>query len=182
MAETTRQTRKRFKDLEIKVKVKKKKAQDQRSHSMKEQAYNKDKDQELNVKAIPRNPRPCYDCEHGSSESIRNQASREIVSLKTSNGEVKVFWVLTDTLPPNLVADIDRDVRELYTRALWRPVLTLEAWAGHVDTWLEDTSRDRYDDHRLILDMLVQQAAIQRELQEMRGRVTALEQESDRRE
>ncbi|GJX96132.1 hypothetical protein Tco_0351930 [Tanacetum coccineum] len=46
MAETTRQTRKRFKDLGIKVKVKKKKAQDQRSYSMKEQAYNKDKYQE----------------------------------------------------------------------------------------------------------------------------------------
>ncbi|GKD95718.1 hypothetical protein Tco_1379615, partial [Tanacetum coccineum] len=40
-------------------------------------------------------------------------------------------------------------------RALWRPVLALEAWAG--------------------------QAAMQRELQEMRGRVTALEQERSRR-
>ncbi|GKC44259.1 hypothetical protein Tco_1061981, partial [Tanacetum coccineum] len=69
-----------------------------------------------------------------------------------------------DTLPPTLIADIDRDVRELYTRsrvvrdeifsqrymfksleheqertavafrALWRPMLVLEAWAGHVDT------------------------------------------------
>ncbi|GJT40913.1 hypothetical protein Tco_0940778 [Tanacetum coccineum] len=83
--------------------------------------------------------------------------------------------------------NIDRDVRELYTRsgvvrdeifsqryrfrslereqertavtfgALWRPVLALEAWAGH-------------------------QAAMQRELQEMRGRVAALEQERGRRE
>ncbi|GKE36530.1 hypothetical protein Tco_1459935 [Tanacetum coccineum] len=65
-------------------------------------------------------------------------------------------------LPPTLVANIDRDMRELYTRpgvvrdeifsqrykfrslereqertavtfgALWRPVLALEAWAGHV--------------------------------------------------
>ncbi|GKB96506.1 hypothetical protein Tco_0982643 [Tanacetum coccineum] len=87
-----------------------------------------------------------------------------------------------DALPPTLVADIAKDVRELYTRALWRPVLALEAWAGHVDTRLVDTSRDRYDDHRLIHDMLVQQAAMQRELQEMRGRVTALEQERDRRE
>ncbi|GKA57371.1 hypothetical protein Tco_0756559 [Tanacetum coccineum] len=117
-----------------------------------------------------------------------------------------------DALPPTLIANIDRDVRELYTRsgvvrdeifsqrymfrslereqertvvtfrALWRPVLALEAWAGHVDTRLADMSRDRYDDHRLIHDMLVQQAAIQRELQEMRGRVTALEQERDRRE
>ncbi|GJS91665.1 hypothetical protein Tco_0774301 [Tanacetum coccineum] len=66
--------------------------------------------------------------------------------------------------------------------ALWRPVLALEAWAGRVDTRLTDMLRDRYDDHRLIHEMLVQQAAIQCELQEMRGRVTALEQEKDRRE
>ncbi|GJS35477.1 hypothetical protein Tco_0533859 [Tanacetum coccineum] len=117
-----------------------------------------------------------------------------------------------DALQPTLVAAIDKDVREMYTRsgvvrdeifsqryrfrslereqertvvtfrALWRPVLALEAWAGHVDTWLADTSRDRYDNHRLIHDMLVQQAAMQRELQEMRGRVTVLEQERGRRE
>ncbi|GKE18940.1 hypothetical protein Tco_1426517, partial [Tanacetum coccineum] len=110
-----------------------------------------------------------------------------------------------DALPPTLVANIDRDMRELYTRsravrdeifshrymfrsleqeqeratvtfrALWRPVLALEAWAGHVDTRLEDMSWARYDDHRLIHDMLVQQAAMQRELQEMRGRVTDLD-------
>ncbi|GKA52952.1 hypothetical protein Tco_0746267, partial [Tanacetum coccineum] len=88
---------------------------------------------------------------------------------------------------PEWSSDIDRDVRELYTRsgvvrdeifsqrymfislereqertivtfgALWRPVLALEAWAGHVDTRLP-------------------------ELQEMRGRVAALEQERGRRE
>ncbi|GJY92107.1 hypothetical protein Tco_0507889 [Tanacetum coccineum] len=53
---------------------------------MKEQSYNiiktKNKTQELNVKAISRNPRPCYDCEHGSLESIKNQDLGEIVSLK----------------------------------------------------------------------------------------------------
>nr|GEV76052.1 hypothetical protein [Tanacetum cinerariifolium] len=56
-----------------------------------------------------------------------------------------------DALPPTLVADIDRDVRELYTRPgavideifSQRPVLALEAWAGHVDTRLEDMSRAR---------------------------------------
>nr|GEU42321.1 hypothetical protein [Tanacetum cinerariifolium] len=119
--------------------------------------------------------------------------------------------VRLDALPLTLVADIDRDMREMYTRSgvvrdeifsqrymfrslerehekttvtfgvLWRPVLALEAWAGHVDTRLADTSRDRYDDHRLIRDMLVQQAAMQRELQEMRGRVAALEHERGRR-
>ncbi|GKF91627.1 hypothetical protein Tco_0275328 [Tanacetum coccineum] len=89
-------------------------------------------------------------------------------------------------LPPTLVADIFRDVRELYTRSgavrdeifsqsFGRPVLALEAWAGRVDTRLADMSRDRYDDHRVIHDMLVQQASMQRELQEMRGRVATLE-------
>ncbi|GJW83038.1 hypothetical protein Tco_0471382 [Tanacetum coccineum] len=115
-----------------------------------------------------------------------------------------------DAMPHTLFTDIDRDVRELYTgsgvvrdeifsqryrfksleheqertamtfRALWMPVLALKAWAGRVDTQLADTSRDRYDDYRLIRDMLVQQADMQRELQEMRGCVTTLEQERDR--
>ncbi|GKG18779.1 hypothetical protein Tco_0373077, partial [Tanacetum coccineum] len=44
--------------------------------------------------------------------------------------------------------------------ALWRPVLTLEAWAGHVDTQMSYMSRAGYDDHRLVYDMLVQQAAL----------------------
>ncbi|GKE59629.1 hypothetical protein Tco_1498814 [Tanacetum coccineum] len=83
-----------------------------------------------------------------------------------------------DAIPPTLFAGIDKDVRELYTR----PVLALEARARHVDTWMADMSRVGYDDHRLVHDMLVQQAALQRELQEMRGRVTGLEQERDRRE
>ncbi|GJY15535.1 hypothetical protein Tco_0385957 [Tanacetum coccineum] len=93
-----------------------------------------------------------------------------------------------DALPPTLVVDIDRDVRELYTRSgavrdeIFSLVLELEAWAGHFDTRLENMSRARYDDHRLIHDMLVQQAAMQRKLQEMRGSVTALEQERGRRE
>nr|GEY91680.1 hypothetical protein [Tanacetum cinerariifolium] len=95
-----------------------------------------------------------------------------------------------DTLPPTLFMDIDKDVRELYTRlgavrdkiflqryrftnlereqeratmtfgSLWRPVLALKAWVGHVDTRIADVSRARYDNHRLIHDILVQQAAI----------------------
>ncbi|GJV87856.1 hypothetical protein Tco_1531794 [Tanacetum coccineum] len=87
-----------------------------------------------------------------------------------------------DALPPTLVADIDRDVRELYTKSGARPMLALEAWAGHVDTRMTDMPRARYDDHRLIHDMLVQQPAMQCELREMRGRVTALEQKRDCRE
>ncbi|GKC79194.1 hypothetical protein Tco_1129968 [Tanacetum coccineum] len=90
--------------------------------------------------------------------------------------------------------EINRDVRELYTRseavrneifsyryqlrsleheqerivvtfrALWRPVLALEACAGHVDTQMADMSRTGDDNHRLVNDLLVQQAALQREL------------------
>nr|GEZ76080.1 hypothetical protein [Tanacetum cinerariifolium] len=90
---------------------------------------------------------------------------------------------LMDALPPTLLADVDRDVRELYTRSgavkdeifSQRPVLALEAWTGDVDTRMADMSRARQDNHRLIHDMLVQQTAMQNELQEMRGRVTALE-------
>ncbi|GKC55739.1 hypothetical protein Tco_1083337 [Tanacetum coccineum] len=92
-----------------------------------------------------------------------------------------------DALPPTLVTNIDRDefgARGAITTfgALWMPVLALEAWAGHVNTRLADMSRARNDDHRLIHDMLVQQAAMQHKLQEMRGRVTALEQERGRKE
>ncbi|GKC81729.1 hypothetical protein Tco_1137446 [Tanacetum coccineum] len=115
-------------------------------------------------------------------------------------------------MPPNLFAGINRDVIELYIRsgvvkddifstrymfrslelkqertavtfrALWRPMLALEAWARHVDTRMTDMSRAGYDDPRLVHDMLVQQAALQRDSQEMRGRVTTLEQERNRRE
>nr|GEX56570.1 hypothetical protein [Tanacetum cinerariifolium] len=117
-----------------------------------------------------------------------------------------------DAMPLTLFANIDRDVKELYTRlgvvrddifsqryrfrsleheqertamtfeALWRLVLAFEAWAGRVDTRMTDMSRAWYDDHRLVHDMLLQQTTSKRELQEMRGRVTVLEQERGRRE
>ncbi|GJY24305.1 hypothetical protein Tco_0397963, partial [Tanacetum coccineum] len=92
-----------------------------------------------------------------------------------------------DALPPTLFEGYDRDLRELYTRSrdvrdeifsqhyrlrsleqeqeratltfdvIWRPVLALESWAGY-------------------------HIAMQRELQEIRGRVATLEQERSRRE
>ncbi|GJZ43043.1 hypothetical protein Tco_0590298 [Tanacetum coccineum] len=62
-----------------------------------------------------------------------------------------------EALPPTLFADIDRDLRELYTR----PMLALEAWAGRVDSWREEIWQARYDDHRRIKDMLMQQAMMQ---------------------
>nr|GEY57030.1 hypothetical protein [Tanacetum cinerariifolium] len=109
-------------------------------------------------------------------------------SLELSLGSLLVSPsspVNLDTLPPTLVVNIDRDVRKLYTRpgvvrdmiflhkyrfrslkrkqertfvtfgGLWRPMLVLDAWAGRSFTT---------------------------ELQEIRGRVTSLEQEKDSRE
>ncbi|GKA74588.1 hypothetical protein Tco_0780890 [Tanacetum coccineum] len=117
-----------------------------------------------------------------------------------------------DALPPTLFEGYDRDLRELYTRsgavrdeifsqryrlrcleqeqkratvtfgALWRPMLALDSWAGYVDAQRAEMWRARYDDHRLIHDLLVQHTTMQRELQEIRGRVATLEQERSRRE
>ncbi|GJU53718.1 hypothetical protein Tco_1227432, partial [Tanacetum coccineum] len=53
-----------------------------------------------------------------------------------------------DVMPPTLFASIDKDVRELYTRALWKLVLALKAWTRHVGTQMADMSRAGYDDHR----------------------------------
>ncbi|GKE66232.1 hypothetical protein Tco_1520393, partial [Tanacetum coccineum] len=86
-----------------------------------------------------------------------------------------------DALPPTLIADIDRDVRELYTRSR---VVKDEIFSQRYRFRSLECEEVRtvmtfgalYDDHRLIHDMLVRQAAMQRELQGMRGRVTALEQ------
>ncbi|GJR01783.1 hypothetical protein Tco_0524767 [Tanacetum coccineum] len=65
--------------------------------------------------------------------------------------------------------------------AIWRPVLALESWAGYVDAQRAEMWRARYDDHRLIHDLLVHNTTMQRELQEVRDRVTTLEQERSRR-
>nr|GEX56569.1 hypothetical protein [Tanacetum cinerariifolium] len=86
-----------------------------------------------------------------------------------------------DAMPLTLFANIDRDVKELYTRsgavkddifsqryrfrslkhkqertvmtfeALWRPVLAFEAWAGRVDTRMTDMSR-AWGGNRKMLD------------------------------
>ncbi|GJU19860.1 hypothetical protein Tco_1153202 [Tanacetum coccineum] len=87
-----------------------------------------------------------------------------------------------DALPPTLFEGYDRDLRELYTSLRQRPMLALEAWTGHVDARKAELWQARYDDHRLIHDLLVQNAAMLRELQEIRGRVATLEQERRRRE
>ncbi|GJR12433.1 hypothetical protein Tco_0795085 [Tanacetum coccineum] len=92
-----------------------------------------------------------------------------------------------DALPPTLVADIDRDLRELYTRS---GVVRDEIFSQRYKFRSLEREQERtvmmfgalYDDHRLIHDMLVQQAAMQHELKEMRGCGAALEQERGHRE
>ncbi|GKD49046.1 hypothetical protein Tco_1278022, partial [Tanacetum coccineum] len=48
--------------------------------------------------------------------------------------------------------------------AIWRPVLALESWAGYVDTQRAEMWRARYDDHRLIHDLLLQNTTMQGKL------------------
>ncbi|GJY21294.1 hypothetical protein Tco_0393860 [Tanacetum coccineum] len=79
--------------------------------------------------------------------------------------------------------DIDRDVRELYTRSgVVIDKIFLQRYRFRSLEREQERTVVTYDDHRLIHDMLVQQAAMQHELQEMRGCVAALEQERGRRE
>ncbi|GKC02932.1 hypothetical protein Tco_0994542 [Tanacetum coccineum] len=77
-------------------------------------------------------------------------------------------------LPPTLFEGYDRNLRELYTKSR-------ESWAGHVDAQRAEMWRAKYNDHRLIHDLLVQNTTMQRELQEMRDRATILEREGSRR-
>nr|GEU72590.1 hypothetical protein [Tanacetum cinerariifolium] len=90
-----------------------------------------------------------------------------------------------NALPPALFEGYDMNLIELYTRsreardeifsqryrlrsleqeqeratvtfgAIWRPVLALKSWAGYVDSQRTEMWRARYDDHRLIHDLLV---------------------------
>ncbi|GKC18830.1 hypothetical protein Tco_1020980 [Tanacetum coccineum] len=98
-------------------------------------------------------------------------------SLEWSSGSFSYFSILNivpitiaspvATLTATIMVDEDKFLEKRATvtfRALWRSMLALEAWAGRVDSRLADMSRDRYDDHRLIHDMLAQQDAMQREL------------------
>nr|GEV57834.1 uncharacterized mitochondrial protein AtMg00810-like [Tanacetum cinerariifolium] len=98
--------------------------------------------------------------------------------VEIQEGLIRDYTIRLGELSIALFDRYGRDIGKLFTR----PVLAFKAWAGRVDTQMENMSREEYDDHRLVHDMLLQQAALQQELQEMRGRVTALEQERDRRE
>nr|GFA10012.1 hypothetical protein [Tanacetum cinerariifolium] len=62
-----------------------------------------------------------------------------------------------DALPSNLFEGYDKDLRELYTRAIWRPILALEAWTGQTDAQREalwhaiyDIQRENHDLRRRI--------------------------------
>ncbi|GJY28554.1 hypothetical protein Tco_0404321 [Tanacetum coccineum] len=117
-----------------------------------------------------------------------------------------------DALPPNLVADIDKDVRELYTRsgvirdeifsqrymfrslereqervtvtfgALWRPALALKAWAGQTDAQRAALWYAIYDIQRENQDLWMQLAKERRERLELADRVARMERRQESRE
>ncbi|GJW76594.1 hypothetical protein Tco_0138276 [Tanacetum coccineum] len=110
-----------------------------------------------------------------------------------------------DALPPTLIMDIDKDVRELYTRsgvvrdeiflqrymfrsleqeqervvvtfgALWRPVLSLEAWTGQTDAQRATLSHAIYDTQRENHDLKMQLTEERRELLELADLVARME-------
>nr|GEW66918.1 ribonuclease H-like domain-containing protein [Tanacetum cinerariifolium] len=90
--------------------------------------------------------------------------------------------VLSPMIPLTVPSPIASHMATLTTTILVDEDQFIEEWARCVDTQMTDMLRAGYDDHRLVHDMLLQQTALQRELQEMRDRVTVLEQERDRRE
>ncbi|GJR66720.1 pyruvate dehydrogenase (acetyl-transferring) kinase, mitochondrial [Tanacetum coccineum] len=78
-----------------------------------------------------------------------------------------------DAFPPILLEGHGWDITELFDRsmAVREEIYSQRFRLGNLERAQE------YEDHRLIYDLLLQNAAIQRELQEMRDRVTTLEQE-----
>nr|GEX72740.1 hypothetical protein [Tanacetum cinerariifolium] len=97
--------------------------------------------------------------------------------VEMQGGLIRDHMVRLGELSPALFERYDRDIGELFTRSgAIKDEIFFERYR------LRDISQAGYDDHRLVHDMLLHQVALQRELQEMRGRVTALEQERDHRE
>ncbi|GJV26159.1 hypothetical protein Tco_1378854 [Tanacetum coccineum] len=88
-----------------------------------------------------------------------------------------------DALPFALLMSLEQEQERatMTFSALWRPVLALKSWAGHVDARRAKMWQARYDDHRLIHDLLVQNTMMQRELQELRDRVNTLKREGSHR-
>nr|GEY44557.1 hypothetical protein [Tanacetum cinerariifolium] len=87
-----------------------------------------------------------------------------------------------DAMPPTLFAEIDRYVRDLYTRsgAVRNEIFSQRYRFRSLEHEQERTAMT--SGALLVHDMLLQQTALQRELHEMRDRVTVLEQEKDRTE
>nr|GEU37965.1 hypothetical protein [Tanacetum cinerariifolium] len=137
----------------------------------------KDKDEAV-PEGLPR-AAPVIKTAAGEPLGLGNRALRR---RDITLGEGQMPSIFKVEMHGGLIRDHTVRLRELSPTCFDRPVLALEAWARHVDTRMTDISRAGYDDHRLVHYMLLQQATLQPEQQEMRGHVTALEQESDRRE
>nr|GEX86386.1 hypothetical protein [Tanacetum cinerariifolium] len=87
-----------------------------------------------------------------------------------------------DALPPTLFMDIDRDMSELYTRSLWRPMLALEAWAGQIDAQRAALWHAIYDIQRENHNSRMQLAEERRERLELTDRVSRMERRQKSRE
>ncbi|GJQ97841.1 hypothetical protein Tco_0008980 [Tanacetum coccineum] len=95
-----------------------------------------------------------------------------------------------DALPPTLFADIDRDVREMYTRSgevrdaifSQRPVLVLEAWAGQTNAQRAALWHDIYDIQRENHYLRMQLTEERRERLELANRVAKMERRQECRE
>ncbi|GJS38937.1 hypothetical protein Tco_0563980 [Tanacetum coccineum] len=86
-----------------------------------------------------------------------------------------------DALPPTLFVDIDKDVRELYTRSgavrdeIFLPVLALEAWKGHTHDQRAALWHAIYDIQRENHDLRMQLAEERREQLQLADHVTRME-------
>ncbi|GJT34182.1 hypothetical protein Tco_0924601 [Tanacetum coccineum] len=134
---------------------------------------------------------PCFDDERGEDEAVpegaRVKASPVVETtvgkpLRLGYGALRCRELATEEDQRSLEQEKERAVMTF--RALWRPVLALETWTGTCSTLGRNIWHGGgiHDDQRLVHDLLVQQNSLQHELQEMRGRVTVLEQERDREE
>ncbi|GKC57046.1 hypothetical protein Tco_1084644 [Tanacetum coccineum] len=86
-----------------------------------------------------------------------------------------------DALPPTLFEGYDQDLRELYTSAIWRPVLALEAWAGQTNAHRAALWHAIYDIQRENQDLRRQIAEKRRERLELTDRVARIERRQESR-
>nr|GEX15229.1 hypothetical protein [Tanacetum cinerariifolium] len=122
---------------------------------------------------LPISPSPSVVPSPASSPMILLTVPSPVATPTTADTEG--FWT-------ELGAQVEMQRRLIRDHAVRLEELSPLYSRGRVDTWMTDMSWTGYDDHRLVHDMLLQHTALQREPQEMIGRVTALEQERDHRE